>query len=407
MPDVSLFQSSYIRSVAFLIFLLAAVILLHLASRKFFVGLGQLFVRRTRADLHEVILEARVPHRAALIVPVLVFRLGLEAIPDLPPALESFMDRLAGAFMILVVAATVGALATAMHRFYLQLPISANRPIKSYVQLGKLLIYSIAGIFMVARLADQPPWFLMSGLGAMMAIVLLIFRDTILSLVASIQLTNNDLVRVGDWIEMPQFNADGDVVDIALNTVKVENWDKTVTVIPTHKFLEHSFKNWRNMFERGGRRIKRSININTSTMRFLTDEEIERFSRFELLQDYMQRKKEELQEHNERPGSDPDLVKNERRLTNIGTLRAYITAYLRNHPRIRQDMTFLVRQLEPTPEGVPIQIYVFTNDTRWAYYEGIQSDIFDHILAMVPEFGLAVYQRPSSLDMGQVLKEIA
>src|SRR5690606_7055075 len=192
-----------------------------------------------------------------------------------------------------------------------------------------------------------------------------------------------------------------------LNTVKVQNWDKPVTVIPTHRFLEHSFRNWRAMFETGGRRIKRAVHINTSTIRFLTDEEIERFSRFVLLRDYMKAKLEELAEFNAKHAAGPSVIANARRLTNIGTLRAYIIAYLRNHPQINHDLTFLVRQLEPTPEGLPIQIYVFTKDTRWAYYEGIQADIFDHILAIVPEFGLSVYQRPSGRDLAQALADSA
>jgi miniconductance mechanosensitive channel len=189
--------------------------------------------------------------------------------------------------------------------------------------------------------------------------------------------------------------------------VKVRNWDKTITVIPTHKFLDHSFKNWRGMFELGGRRIKRAIHINTASIRFLTDDEIARLGRFALLQEYVATKLDELREHNARYRDDPQAIVNARRLTNIGTLRAYIVAYLRNHPGIRQDMTFLVRQLAPTPEGLPLEIYVFTNDTRWAYYEGIQADIFDHVLAMVEEFGLAVYQRPSGRDFSTVAEKRA
>jgi miniconductance mechanosensitive channel len=257
----------------------------------------------------------------------------------------------------------------------------------------------------VAELAGQTPWFFVSGLGAMMAIILLIFRDTLLSLVASVQLTNNDLIRVGDWIEMPQFGADGDVVDIALNTVKVQNWDRTITVIPTHKFLEHSFRNWRSMFDGGGRRIKRAIYIDMSGVRFLTDGEIQRLSRFALLEDYMAEKRRELEAWNARHAGDPVVIGNARRLTNIGTLRAYIIAYLRNHPRIHSELTFLVRQLAPTPEGLPLEIYVFSSDTRWGSYEAIQADIFDHILAMVPEFHLSVYQRPSGKDVVGVIAE--
>ncbi len=204
---------------------------------------------------------------------------------------------------------------------------------------------------------------------------------------------------------MPQFEADGDVIDIALNTVTVENWDKTITVIPTHKFLEHSFKNWRNMFERGGRRIKRAIHINISTIRFLTDAEIEKLSRFALLKDYMETRLAEIAEYNAAHGVDASTIVNGRRLTNMGTLRAYVTAYLRNHPLIHDDLTFLVRQLAPTPEGLPLEIYVFTTDTRWSAYEGIQADIFDHVLAIIPEFGLKVYQRPAGGDMGAIAEE--
>jgi miniconductance mechanosensitive channel len=202
---------------------------------------------------------------------------------------------------------------------------------------------------------------------------------------------------------MPQFGADGDVVDIALNSVRVQNWDKTYTVIPTHKFLEHSFKNWRGMSESGGRRIKRAFHVDMTTIRFLTPEEIDRFGRFVLLRDYIARKKAELEAHNRAYASDADAIVNARRLTNVGTLRAYIIAYLRQHPKVHQEMTFLVRQLEPTPHGLPIEIYVFSSETAWVAYEGIQADIFDHILAMVPEFGLRVYQQPSGYDVAAAL----
>lgn len=384
---------------------IAVAVILLVITRGYLLALVQMIVRRSRVRWDEVLFESRAPHRAALLVPLIVFQAGLAWVPGLPPVLAVLLSRLVAACMILVVALTVDSFLSALHALYLRMPISATRPIKSYVQLAKIAVYSIAGIFIVARLAAQSPWFFVSGLGAMMAVILLIFRDTLLSLVASVQLTNNDLVRVGDWIEMPQFNADGDVIDIALNTVKVKNWDKTVTVIPTHKFLEHSFRNWRHMFEGGGRRIKRAIYINTSTTRFLTDDEIDRFSRFALLRDYMRDKRAELEAWNAEHAADPSIIANARRLTNIGTLRAYIIAYLRNHPKIHQELTFLVRQLEPTPEGLPLQIYVFTNDTRWAYYEGIQADIFDHILSIVPEFGLSVYQRPAGRDMAGAFAE--
>ena len=387
------------------IFLLAAVsLLLHVLGRRYLLAAVRAVMRKARISWGDVLFEHRVPQRASLIIPLLAIQAGLPLVPGLSVGVTGLIQRLVAACLVLVGALTLDALLSAAHGLYLRHPVAATRPIKSYVQLVKVFVFLIAGIFIVARLADQTPWYFVSGLGAMMAIILLIFRDTLLSLVASIQLTGNDLIRVGDWIEMPQFEADGDVLDIALNTVKVQNWDRTITVIPTHKFLEHSFKNWRNMFDGGGRRIKRAIHVDLSTVRFLTEEEIEHFSRFELLRDYMRGKVSELEEHNARYAEEPDLIANSRRLTNVGTLRAYIAAYLRSHPSIHQNLTFLVRQLAPTPEGLPIEIYVFTNDTRWAVYEGIQADIFDHIFSMMQEFGLSVFQSPSGRDFGAALE---
>src|SRR5690606_26976590 len=238
----------------------------------------------------------RVPHRLSMVIPLIVLRLGIALVPGLSAPITSFLQRLVSACMILVVAMTIDALLSAAHALYARSARSQTRPIKSYVQLTKVVLYSIAAIFIVARLANQSPWFFVSGLGAMMAIILLIFRDTLLSLVASVQLTNNDLVRVGDWIEMPQFGADGDVTDMALTSVSVQNWDKTISIIPTHKFLDNSFRNWRGMEQSGGRRIKRAINIDISSIRFLAADEIDHYRRFVLLRDYLDGKLKELKE---------------------------------------------------------------------------------------------------------------
>lgn len=384
---------------------LLLVWLVAVVGRRLLLRIVQGLVRRSPVSWDDLIVAHRVPHRLSMVLPILTARAGLPVVPGVAAEVEQAVARFLGAVMILVLAATLEACLSAAHALYDRSPTAATRPIKSYVQLAKVFLYVIAGIFIVARLANQSPWFFVSGLGAMMAIVLLIFRDTLLSLVASVQLTNNDLIRVGDWIEMPQFGADGDVVDIALHTVKVQNWDRTITVIPTHKFLDNSFKNWRGMFEGGGRRIKRAIHINMATIRFLTDDEIERFEGFTLLRDYIRGKRVELADTLGLGEDAAAHLVNRRRLTNLGTLRAYIIAYLRNHPAIHAELTFLVRQLDPTPEGLPIEIYVFTSDTRWVEYEGIQADIFDHILAMVPEFGLRVYQRPSSHDVAGLLDD--
>ncbi len=371
--------------------------------------LVRLLVRQLPELWLSELLSQGVFQRLVPMVPMLILHRGLILVPHLAEPMLVFLQRLLLALLILFGARSLSALLNAAHSIYQRYPIARGRPIKGYIQVSKLLLYLLTGILIIASLAGQSPWFFISGLGAMTAVIMLIFRDTILSFVAGIQLVNNDLVRVGDWIEMPQFNADGDVIDISLNAVRVQNWDSTVTVIPTHNFLDNAFKNWRNMFDTGGRRIKRSIYLDMGTIRFLTAAEIERFERFLLLQDYMQVKRQEIAEWNTAncPTDVADIPANTRHLTNIGTFRAYISAYLRRHPQIHQDRVFLIRQLQPGPQGLPIEIYVFTSDTRWVQYEGIQSDIFDHILAVAPEFGLRIFQQPSGQDIADAARSFA
>ena len=306
--------------------------------------------------------------------------------------------RFAYPVALLAIALVIDRLLSAGLEVYNRKDMARRWPIKGYVQIVKLFLYLSAGIIGVCRLLDESPWGFLSGLGAVTALVILIFKDTILSFVASIQIVSNDLLRVGDWIEMPRFNADGDVIEIALYTVKVQNWDKTITTIPTRKFMEESFKNWRGMKLSGGRRIKRAVFIDQLSIRFCSSQMIEKYRKIQLLRDYIDAKEEELKRYNKSHGIDDSVVVNGRRMTNIGTFRAYLIEYLKHNPRIRKDMTFIVRQLAPTAEGLPIEIYVFADDTNWAAYESIQADIFDHVLACVPEFDLRVYQRPSGHD---------
>ena len=276
---------------------------------------------------------------------------------------------------------------------------SRNLPVKSVVQVLKLVLYAIAAIIVVSLIIGESPSLLLSGLGAMTAVLLLIFKDPILGLVAGIQLSANQMVARGDWIEMPKYGADGDVLEVALTTVKVQNWDKTIVTIPTYALITESFKNWRGMSESGGRRIKRAINIDMSSIRFCNQEMLERFSQIQYITEHLAKKRQELSSWNtERRVDESDLL-NGRQLTNVGTFRAYIVSYLRNHPMIKQEMTFLVRQLAPTEHGLPIQVYVFSRDQEWSNYEGIQADIFDHLLAIVPAFDLRVYQSPSGGDV--------
>jgi miniconductance mechanosensitive channel len=278
-----------------------------------------------------------------------------------------------------------------------------SRPIKGYLQVIGLVLYIAAGVVVVSILADRSPVVFLSGLGALTAVLMLVFRDTILSLVASMQIMSNDMIRIGDWIEMPQANTDGDVVDIALHTVKIQNWDKTISTIPTHKFISESFKNWRGMSESGGRRIKRSLHLDMSSIRFLSEEEVERLARYELLKEYMQGKGEELEAYRAEKGEpEGETIPEERRLTNVGTFRAYVRGYLRSHPTIHNDMTLLVRQLASSPKGLPIEIYCFSNDTAWGNYEDVQADIFDHLIAILPEFGLKTFQEPAGSDFARM-----
>lgn len=383
-------------------------LVLHLITRRVVLRLITALAQRSGSWWTQTLIERQVFVRLAALVPLIAIDRGIVFVPHLSPALIGFVQRLVVALIVLAVVRALGAVLAAVNDIYTRYPVSRGRPIKGYLQVVNIIAWIFGGVLIIASLMDQSPWYFISGMGAMMAIITLIFRETLLSLVAGIQLVNNDLIRVGDWIEMPQFNADGDVIDIALNVVKVRNWDATVTVIPAHKFLEHSFRNWRFMHERGGRRIKRSINIDMSTIRFLTSEEIQRFGRFTLLSQYIARKCQELEEYNRNmvPAEAADIVANARHLTNVGTFRAYVTEYLRRNPNIRQDMTFLVRQLAPTPQGLPLEIYVFTNDTRWPVYEGIQADIFDHLLAVIGEFGLRVFQDPSGADLASLTQHL-
>jgi len=323
---------------------------------------------------------------------------GLGFFPELPELLTDGLRRVTVAAMILVGALAISSVLTAAERIYDAHPSYRQRPIKGYIQVVSILVYLLTGLLILAALMNRSPWIFVSGIGAMTAVLLLVFRDTILSLVASVQIASNDMIRVGDWIEMPELGADGDVIEVALHTVKVQNWDKTITTIPTHRLIADSFKNWRGMSMSGGRRIKRSVSLDLQSVRFLTDEEIARFASWGLLSDYIASKRDELANANAEIGS--ELPADLRRLTNLGTFRAWIWALLRAHPKIHQTgHTLLVRQLPAGPQGVPIEIYCFSNDTDWIAYEGIQADLLDRVLAMVPEFGLRVFQEPAGSDL--------
>jgi len=336
----------------------------------------------------------------ATVIPLLIISRGIKLVPHLLPEVLPVTSNLAQALIIVSLAMAISWGLNYANELYARRPEARNRPLKGYIQVLKIVIFCGAAILMIAVLIEESPLLLLSGLGAMAAVFLLVFKDTILSLVASVQLTSNDMLRVGDWIEMPSMGADGDVIDIALHTIKVQNFDKTITTIPTHSLISDAFRNWRGMSESGGRRVKRALTLDQNSVRFLSDDEVTSMKRFRLLDDYIARKQEEIAAWNAHElSSDYDQI-NARRITNIGTLRAYIIAYLKSHSRIAsEDFTLLVRQLPLSAQGIPLEIYCFTKTVDWGEYEAIQADIFDHMLAILPEFGLRIFQEPSGLDV--------
>jgi miniconductance mechanosensitive channel len=388
-----------LSTIAGSLILILLAIVADLGAKRLLLAAVRAAATRTRFEWDDALVEHKVFDRLAQVVPAIVVYAGIELVPGWPQAGQALVRNVASGYMILMIVLTLTVALSAANQIYESRPIARSRPIKGFVQLAQVVIYILGAILVIAALIDRSPVILLSGLGAMTAVLLIVFKDTLLSLVASLQLTGQDMIRVGDWLEVPQFGADGDVIDVALYTVTVQNWDKTITKIPTHRLIADSFKNWRGMAESGARRIKRSLNVDFNSIRFLTGSEVQRFENFVLLQDYIEAKEADLKAYNEALDAPGESGVNLRRLTNIGTFRAYIYNYLKHHPKVHDRMTLIVRQLQPGTEGLPIEIYCFSNDTDWAAYEGIQDDIFDHVFAIAPEFGLRLYQRPAGADL--------
>ncbi len=389
---------SWASSLLGLFLLVLVALLADLVAKRQLVRLVRRISRRTKYTWDDALVKHGVFGRFAQLLPALVFYFGLDLVPGLPNGVVVVGENLAISYGLLMLSLATAALLSAINTAYESYPKARERPIKGFLQVVKIAVFVVTGVLIVATLMERSPVLLLGGLGAMTAVLSFVFKDTILALLASVQLTSLDMVRVGDWIEMPQCNADGDVVDVGLHSVKVQNWDKTFTIIPTHRLIVDSFKNWRGMGESGGRRIKRDLRIDINSVRFLTGDETDRFKRFALLADYINRKLEDLAAYNAELGKATENV-NLRRLTNIGMFRAYIFNYLKHHPKIHEDMTLIVRQLQPSPTGLPLEIYAFTNVTEWSVYEDIQADIFDHLLAIAGEFGISMYQEPAGRDL--------
>ncbi len=393
------------RTVIVAIIIFALALLADLLTRKIIIAGIRRFVKKTKTQLDDILIQRRVFHKIAHIVPGLLIYSTAGFVFSEYPVIGDIVTRLALIYIIIVLLLSIDSFINALHEIYRTMPVSEGRPIKGYVQVVKIIIYFIAIILIIASLTKESPKALLTGLGAMAAVLILVFRDTILGFVASIQLSANKMVKPGDWIEMPSHNADGTVLDITLNTVKVQNWDKTIATVPTYALVSESFRNWKGMEESGGRRIKRSIKIDMNSVRFVDDELAEKFKKIHLLKDYVVKRQEEIAKYNEKNKIDGSILVNGRRMTNLGTFRKYVEEYLHQHPKIHDDMTFLVRQLQPDERGLPLEIYVFSNDQAWANYEAIQADIFDHILAVIPEFDLKVFQNPSGRDFQSITRQ--
>jgi miniconductance mechanosensitive channel len=367
-------------------------------TKRYMVHVIEIVFQRSKNTWDDALVQHGFVRRLSLLMPIIVVYMSADLMLPTQAMTSELFKRLAMVFFVFAGVWMLDSILLAIREIYYKSDVSSRRPIRGYLDGIKIITYVMAGIFIISILTGKSPWGVLSVLGGFTVVLMLIFKDTILGFVASIQLSGHDMVRVGDWIEMPKYGTDGDVIDVTIHTVKVRNWDKTITTIPTYSLVSDAFKNWRGMSESGGRRIKRAIHIDLSSIKFCTDEMLERFQKFDLINNYIAEKQEEVSRYNQKRTLNPEQLINGRRQTNIGVFRAYIIAYLKNHPKIHQGMTFLVRHLEPTQHGLPIQIYVFSNDQIWANYEAIQADIFDHLLAAVPEFDLRVFQNPSGYD---------
>ncbi len=386
------------RSAAVVALLILSAIA-NFVAKRYIVSALTYVISRSKTQWDDAVLRQKTLSRLAHLAPALViYVLTPIALAGLDAAI-TFTKSATLIYMIIILMLVLDSLLNTVEDVYQSFRASKEIPIKGFIQILKLVVYFLTAIFVTSILLNKTPVYLLSGIGALTAVLMLVFRDAILGFVAGIQLAANKMVAVGDWIEMPDYGADGDVLEVTLTTVKVQNWDKTITTIPTYALISESFKNWRGMDESGGRRIKRAVSIDMSSIRFCDEEMLERFGKIQYISAYIQKKKDELEAFNQSANVDNASLANGRRMTNIGTFRAYVEAYLRNHPMINRDMTFLVRQLEPTQTGLPIEIYVFCKDKVWANYEAIQADIFDHILAVLPEFDLRVYQYPTGADL--------
>ena len=370
-------------------YVLLLCVSVYLVCRYLVFPLISKLANKTKTILDDVLLDKKFLNRVSLVIVFSSLKSYVDAVNSIPFIDRVFSEILINSFLAIFIGLSISELLTIINKISTHYDSLKNKPIKGYIQIVKIIVNAFIVIIIFAIATGQPVAYYISGLGAITAILLLVFQDTILSFVASVQIGQNDIINLNDWIEVPEYGADGDVIDISLHTVKVQNWDKTITTIPTSKIVTSSVKNWRGMSDYGGRRIMRSILIDISSVRFMEDKDIEKLKKLPSINKYLKGKIKDIEDHNSSINKEVE----ERRLTNLGTLRAYLINYLKNHEELNtDDMTLIVRQLSPTSEGVPLEIYTFTKTIDWVEYENIQSDIFDHIFAVLPKFGLRAFQ---------------
>ncbi len=390
--------TSLMRDVTDFILMLIIITAIYYAIRIIGLKVLRKITYRTSSTWDDALYNHRVFHKAAMLIAPLLFNvLAPYTLTEFPTFLywALLINRI---LLVFIAISTINKFLNALYDIYQGFEISKSKPVKGYIQVLKIFLFVIAGIIVISLMFDKSPIYLLGGLGAFSAVLLLIFKDPILGLVAGIQISANDMVRQGDWIVMQKAGADGEVKEISLTTVKVQNWDKSITMVPTYSLVSDSFVNWRGMEESGGRRIKRSLNIDMNSVKFCTPEMLEKYSKIRLLENYINSKQQELSQFNTQNDIDESIMVNGRRQTNIGVFRAYLVEYLKQNPFVNQEMTMLVRQLQPGESGMPLEIYVFSKILDWKPYEDIQSDIFDHVLAAIPEFELRVFQNPTGGD---------
>jgi miniconductance mechanosensitive channel len=382
--------------------IILAAVITNIICNAIIIGIAKPFIRRTKNHLDDILLDKKILHKLVFIVPAIIIYILIPVFFPENTTLSIWIRKLSSVYITAVTIYFISGIFDLLFEISYRNKNLRDKPLRVVFLILKIAAYFAGSVIIIGILIDKSPVTLLAGLGASAAILSLVFKDTIIGFVSGIQLSVNNMLRIGDWITMPKYNIDGNVIDVTLNTIKVKNFDNTITTIPPATLMNDSFQNWRGMEESGGRRIKRSVNIDMNSVKFCTPEMLEKYKKINLLFDYIEEKEKALREYNNQQLIDASVPVNGRRQTNIGVFRAYLERYIANHPQVNRQLTHMVRQLQPTEKGIPIELYFFSTEKRWVLYEGIQSDVFDHVLAIIPEFDLNVFQNPSGHDLKKI-----